>query len=994
MKRIVLCTAAIIAAALPGMAQPLRTNPGFQAKSIPANDDGSSPLEPLGFTINFFGRMRNAVYVNNNGNVTFDASLPTYTPFGLESTQREIIAAFFADVDTRPAGSSLVTYGQDTINGRAAFGVNYINVGYYNQHADKLNSFQLVLIDRSDIAPGDFDIEFNYARISWETGDASGGVGGFGGVAPSIGWSNGSGEPGTSYELPGSLIPGSFLDSSPRSVARGRLNSQVTGRWVFRARGGQISPGLTILTGCPLPNVVAGLSFRTQFTAAGEPPPFRWSMLADPGMTLPFSITSDGILSGRIPNVGVYNFTVSVTARGEEGDVTVAKRCSLTAEPPVVSVRSACPLPEATAGAAYARQLEAAGGSAPYLWNVEGRLPPGLTLAGDGRLSGTPTAAGTYLFQLRATSSDEGAVPGYKQCSIVVRPAAPEPAIAGCPAEFGTVGVPYDQTLGASGGTPPYAWLADGQLPPGLSLSPGGELRGVPAVAAPYRFTLRASDAMGRTASRTCSITIGAPSVTVLSACPLPSASLGVSYSHSLRAGGGSGGYSWSVAGSLPPGLRLLRDGLLSGVPLAAGPFQFRLLATDASGLSGGAPCSLTVTRPAFAVSSCPLPPGTVGQEYDGRAQAVGGEAPYLWSYAGALPPGLALSPAGIVHGVPQQAGAFDFVLRALDATGASASQACLLRVEPPLPRIVSGCPLPPAPVGASYRFQFEAAGGVTPYRWLATGALPTGVTLDTNGLLSGTPRVAGISSFEIRGADALGRSFAQDCSLAVQLPPLPEIRLSVLPAVVAPATSNLAAGVELSAAYPLPVQGVARLEVAANTGNTEAEANRPDPIVRFNNGQQTIRFTIPAGERRAAIPIVSSGTVASRVTFSATQLEAAGNRLSIVPPPRVFTVDRLPPVITSACYNPRAEGIDLVVTGYTTTRQLDEAEMTMAAGVLKHNIAGAAGEYFLNPVSVRTGGSFTLTLPVTVEGGATPTALRLSNSAGYSASRPLTRCQ
>ena len=60
--------------------------------------------------------------------------------------------------------------------------VNYIDVGYYSQHTDKTNSFQLVLIERADQHPGDFDIEFNYARIAWETGDASGGLGGLGGT--------------------------------------------------------------------------------------------------------------------------------------------------------------------------------------------------------------------------------------------------------------------------------------------------------------------------------------------------------------------------------------------------------------------------------------------------------------------------------------------------------------------------------------------------------------------------------------------------------------------------------------------------------------------------------------------------------------------------------------------------------------------------------------------------------------------------------------------
>jgi hypothetical protein len=164
--------------ALPALsidAQTIRTNSGFKTNVIPRNDDGSGPLTPLGFTINLFGKVRDSAYVNNNGNITFDSDLATYTPFGLQSTSREIIAAFFADVDTRGTLSREVTYGQDTVNGHAAFGANYIDVGYYESHDDKLNRFQLVLIDRSDTGPGNLNIEFNYERMLWETGDASGG---------------------------------------------------------------------------------------------------------------------------------------------------------------------------------------------------------------------------------------------------------------------------------------------------------------------------------------------------------------------------------------------------------------------------------------------------------------------------------------------------------------------------------------------------------------------------------------------------------------------------------------------------------------------------------------------------------------------------------------------------------------------------------------------------------------------------------------------------
>ena len=75
----------------------IRQNAAFRQKSIPANDDGSAPVEALGWTANFFGRFRNSVFVNNNGNITFDAALPTFTPFGLTSTGRETIAGFLSD---------------------------------------------------------------------------------------------------------------------------------------------------------------------------------------------------------------------------------------------------------------------------------------------------------------------------------------------------------------------------------------------------------------------------------------------------------------------------------------------------------------------------------------------------------------------------------------------------------------------------------------------------------------------------------------------------------------------------------------------------------------------------------------------------------------------------------------------------------------------------------------------------------------------------------
>jgi len=216
---------------------------GFDGSTLAPNDDGSTSEVDLPFTVCFFGIERSSLWVNNNGNLTFDGSLSTFTPFDLNSTQSEIIAPFFADVDTRSAGDP-VTYGPGTFDGRTAFGANYVNVDYFSSnvaHTNR-NSFQVILVDRSNLAAGDFDIVFNYDQIQWETGTASGGdANGLGGFSARVGFSNGSAVPGTFFELAGSAVNGAFLDGGPNALISNRLNSDMDGRYIFQSRGCSIS---------------------------------------------------------------------------------------------------------------------------------------------------------------------------------------------------------------------------------------------------------------------------------------------------------------------------------------------------------------------------------------------------------------------------------------------------------------------------------------------------------------------------------------------------------------------------------------------------------------------------------------------------------------------------------------------------------------------------------------------------------------------------------
>ena len=201
-------------------------------------DDGSA-LASIGFNIDFYGATQSSLYVNNNGNVSLDGALAAYSPSPLASLTSRLIAPFFADVDTRAAGtngSDVVRFGTDTLDGRKVFGVNWINVGYYNYGTDRLNSFQLVMTDRSDIRDGDFDFTFNYDRIEWNVGQATNPA-----DKARSGYTGGSSA--SAFELSHFGVPQvPFITiAPPNSLVNNSLNSSVTGRYNFQVRNGAVA---------------------------------------------------------------------------------------------------------------------------------------------------------------------------------------------------------------------------------------------------------------------------------------------------------------------------------------------------------------------------------------------------------------------------------------------------------------------------------------------------------------------------------------------------------------------------------------------------------------------------------------------------------------------------------------------------------------------------------------------------------------------------------
>jgi len=94
----------------------------------------------------------------------------------------------------------------------------------------------LVLIDRSDRTNGDFDLEFNYSQIQWETGDVSGGSDGLGGSSARAGYASTN---SSTFEINGSGVNGAFLDTNMvTGLIYTNFNSTVPGRYVFQFHNG------------------------------------------------------------------------------------------------------------------------------------------------------------------------------------------------------------------------------------------------------------------------------------------------------------------------------------------------------------------------------------------------------------------------------------------------------------------------------------------------------------------------------------------------------------------------------------------------------------------------------------------------------------------------------------------------------------------------------------------------------------------------------------
>ena len=242
-----------------------------------------------------------------------------------------------------------------------------------------------------------------------------------------------------------------------------------------------------------------------------------------------------------------------------------------------------------------------------------------------------------------------------------------------------------------------------------------GLINGIPTGTSSLNHTFTVTDQTPptpQTATRTLQLIIGAapPTLTIATTNPLPPGTVLQSYTFTLTASGGTGTQTWNLAsGSLPVGLNLSANGVITGTPTtAAGTSSptFRVRDSGNPQQTATKLLSITINLPAAPnIATTTLAAGTFNVAYNQTVSVTGGIGALVWGVtSGGLPPGLNLNPSnGNISGTPTSSGSFNFTLRVTDSIPQFDDQNLTITIDSPTPPSITTSSLPTGTVNQPY---------------------------------------------------------------------------------------------------------------------------------------------------------------------------------------------------------------------------------------------------------------------------------------------------
>jgi hypothetical protein len=763
------------------------------------------------------------------------------------------------------------------------------------------------------------------------------------------------------------------------------------------------SQTVTVQNPCPLPTGEVGWPYNVLLQATGGQPPYTWNVdnPLPQGLILHKGGNATQPSISGTPQTAIDNFSFTLTAQDNIGS-SGRTPCSLSIKPQLAISPPA--FPTGSISTPYSYQLQAVGGVPPYTFSWSGSAPPGLTLSSTGLISGIPTqgSAVPYAFTVLLQDSIKAQVQFGSQ--ITVRNTLTITSPASLPA--GVVGQAYTYQLIAIQGTKPYTWLVfQGSPPQGLTMNSTGLISGTPtAPTTNNSFLVRATDVQGQTDLKTFSILVNKTALTANPAT-LPQGYVGAKYAApGLTATGGIGPYAWSIsAGALPPGLTLNTvTAEITGTPLQPATYNFTVQVKDVQSTAATVDLSIVVfSGPQVTTTS--LAAAIIGQPYRQPALTATGN-PTQWTLAANSDPlrsaGLDLNPTtgqitGVVQGPPRT---LNIKIEVRDNNGALGTAAFPLIVTDLA--MTTNSALTDGYPGELYTIKLAATGGSGRYTWKGDSNFPPGLSLATDGTLSGTPTAVNFYNFTgtlSDGSVTLPVGFALSIKLRPIVPVITGVSSSVAP--------QLQPQIKVSIPQPYAVNITGTLTLVF-TATTQTATD--DPAVQFGTGARSANFTIPANSTDAvfgnnAFLVLQTGTMAGNLTFTATFTAAGAPLIPNATITQLSSILAQKPTISSPPtinMSPTTAGADfeVTVTGYSTTREMTDASFDFAAKsnfnltsatVTIANFGSTATSWYASPASSTSGGTFTFIQPFKVNGDKTGIAsvtVTLKNTSGASA--------